>query len=70
MNRTLKGAEKGKAAPGGGEGTEGTGRLQQVLNAIEEIKLALSLFEQLQKVASASSKDKDAKKGRPRVRVR
>ena len=65
LNRTLKGAEKGKAAPGGGEGTEGTGRLQQVLNAIEEFKLALSLFEQLQKVASASSKDKDAKKDAP-----
>ena len=63
LNRTLKGAlkgsEKGKGGGGGGGGgdaaAEGTGRLQQVLTAIEEFKLALQLFEQLQKVASGKA---------------
>lgn len=61
LNRTLKGAEKGKSARAGAEvAGEGSGRLQQVLTAIEEFKLALQLFEQLQKVASGRSAGEDA----------
>ena len=55
LNRTLKGAEKSNQGGGGGEGGggagEGAGRLEQVTTAIEQYKLSLQLFEQLQKVA-------------------
>ena len=55
LNRTLKGAEKGK------QQGEGEGRLAQVLNAIEDFKLALQLFQQIQAVLQAD-KQKEGKK--------
>jgi RNA polymerase-associated protein CTR9 len=59
LNRTLKGAEKGQGAGAGvgsgDAGGEATGRLQQVLTAIDEFKLALQLFEQLQKIATGKA---------------
>ena len=55
LNRTLKGAEKGK------QQGEGDGRLAQVLNAIEDFKLALQLFLQIQ-AALQADKQKEGKK--------